>query len=277
MLTSTERAYEIIAKDIIGLKDNEYKTVADDIDDAKAFHIRLSDIPSNRLFSNDPADATVFDIKSIEKIEKDDSLLNKANRVFLSKSINAAKQLYGYVDERGNKKPGLLSGIRKWKDLDAEGKKQAYEKLKFYQEKATDLAISDGKKGWDNKWLQAASIYASALELPGALSAQQIWKFNVEREGSAVFKEGGVIPGGIPGFTWDPVIAPVVNSTIVDPQLGEEAFKATNKAIENAGKDFIKQNTLASSGNKITNENSPKEVKTQGFDITQIQGFGNLR
>ena len=248
MLTSTERAYEIIAKDIIGLKDNEYKTVADDIDDAKAFHIRLSDIPSNRLFSNDPADATVFDIKSIEKIEKDDSLLNKANRVFLSKSINAAKQLYGHV-----------------------------EKLKFYQEKATDLAISDGKKGWDNKWLQAASIYASALELPGALSAQQIWKFNVEREGSAVFKEGGVIPGGIPGFTWDPVIAPVVNSTIVDPQLGEEAFKATNKAIENAGKDFIKQNTLASSGNKITNENSPKEVKTQGFDITQIQGFGNLR
>ena len=215
MLTSTKRAYEIIAKDIIGLTDNEYKTVADDIDDKEAFHIKLPNIPSNALFSNNPADATVFDIKSIKKIEKNDSLLNKANRVFLSKTINASKQFYGYVDERGNKKPGLFSGIRKWKDLDSAGKKQAYEKLKFYQEKATDLAVSDGKKSWDNKWLQAASIYASALELPGALSAHQIFTSNITQE---IFKDAGGLP--------------------LSPQFWEKAFKAMNEATENAEKDM---------------------------------------
>ena len=215
MLKSTKRAYEIIAKDIIGLTDNEYKTVADDIDDKEAFHIRLPNIPSNALFSNNPADATVFDIKSIKKIEKDDSLLNKANRVFYSKSINASKQFYGYVDEWGNKKPGLFSGIRKWKDLDSAGKKQAYEKLKFYQEKATDLAVSDGKKSWDNKWLQAASIYASALELPGALSAHQIFTSNITQE---IFKDAGGLP--------------------LSPQFWEKAFKAMNEATENAEKDM---------------------------------------
>ncbi len=274
MLTSTERAYEIIAKDIIGLTNEEYKIIADDIDNKKAFHIKLPNIPSNALFSNNPTDATVFDIKSIATIEKDDNISNKATRVLLSKSINASKQLYGYVDERGNQKPGLFSGIRKWKDLDNAGKKQAYEKLKFYQKKATDSAIFDGKKGWDNKWLQAASIYASALELPDALSAQQIWKLNVEREGGAVWDNGAVIPGDIPYFNWDPIIEPIMTSTIVDSRLGEEAFKATNKAIENAEKDFITQSVLASSGNKIT-EASDKE--TQDFNINQISGFENLR
>ena len=250
MLTSTKRAYEIIAKDIIGLTDNEYKTVADDIDDAKAFHIRLSDIPSNRLFSNNPADATVFDIKSIEKIEKDDSLLNKLDRMIYSKSINASKQLYGYVDERGNEKPGLFSGIRKWKDLDNEGKKQAYEKLKFYQEKATDLAISDGKKSWDNKWLQAASIYASALELPGAPSAQQIWEFNVLQDNPSGGDEHWCDIWYAAVMGKDPAAADT-------PSFGEGVFKAMNEAIENAGKD-MPQNTLASSGNNIT-EASNKE------------------
>ena len=228
MLTSTKRAYEIIAKDIIGLTDNEYKTVADDIDNKKAFHIRLSDIPSNNLFSNDPADATGFDIKEIEKIENDNSLLNKVSRMIYSKLINASKQFYGYVGERGNKKTGLLSGIRKWKDLDSEGKKQAYEKLKFYQGKATDLAISDGKKSWDNKWLQAANIYASALELPGALSAQQIFTSNITQE---IFKDAGGLP--------------------LSPQFWEKAFKAMNEATENAEKE-MSQNILASSCNKIT-------------------------
>ncbi len=256
MLTSTKRAYEIIAKDIIGLTDNEYKTVADDIDDKEAFHIRLSDIPSNALFSNNPADASVFDIKSIEKIEKDDSLLNKANRVFYSKSINASKQFYGYVDEHGNQKPGLLSGVRKWKNLDSAGKKQAYEKLKFYQENATNLAISDGEKSWDNKWLQAANIYASALELPGAPSAQQIWSFNVIQDNSSgddahicnimYAREMGK----------DPAAADT-------PSFGEGVFKAMNEAIENAGKD-MSQNTLASSGNKIT-----EDEENQDFNINQ--------
>ena len=227
MLKSTKRAYEIIAKDIIGLTDNEYKTVADDINNKKAFHIRLPNIPSNRLFSNNPADAGVFDIK-IEKIEKDDSLLNKLGRMIYSKSINAAKQFYGYVDERGNKKSGLFSGIRKWKDLDSAGKKQAYEKLKFYQKKATDSAVSDSKKSWDNKWLQAASIYASALELPGALSAHQIFISNITQE---IFKDAGGLP--------------------LSPQFWEKAFKAMNEATENAEKE-MSQNILASSCNKIT-------------------------
>ncbi len=249
MLTSSKRAYEIIAKDIIGLTDNEYKTVADDIDDKEAFHITLSDIPSNKLFSNNPVDATVFDIK-IEKIEKDDSLLNKLGRMIYSKSINASKQFYGYVDERGNEKLGLLSGIRKWKDLDSTGKKQAYEKLKFYQKKATDLAISDGKKSWDNKWLQAANIYASALELSGALSAQQIFTSNITQE---IFKDAGGLP--------------------LSPQFWEKAFKAMNEATENAGKD-MSQNIFASSDNKIT-EASDKEP--QDFNINQISGFENLR
>ena len=85
--------------------------MADDIDNKEDFHIRFSDIPSNKLFSNNPVDAGVFDIK----IEKDDSLLNRLGRMIYSKSINASKQFYGYVDERGNEKSGLLSGIRKWR------------------------------------------------------------------------------------------------------------------------------------------------------------------
>ena len=270
MLTSTERACEIIAKDIIGLTNEEYKTVADDIDNKEAFRIKSSDIPSNKLYSNKPADARVFDIESIEKIASDDGFLNKVNRVFYSKSINAAKQLYGYVDERGNKKPGLLSGIRKWKDLDNEGKKQAYEKLKFYQEKATEAAISDGKKSWDNKWLQAASIYASALELPGAPSAQQIWSFNVIQDNSA-----SLVGGNYSCDIWYAAVMGKDPAAADTPSFGEGVFKAMNEAVENAGKDFITRSVLASSGNKITNENSPKEVETQGFNITQIPGFEN--
>ena len=160
----------------------------------------------------------------------------------------------------------MLSGIRKWKDLDNEGKKQAYEKLKFYQEKATEAAISDGKKSWDNKWLQAASIYASALELPGAPSAQQIWSFNVIQDNSSGNNVDNIIYARLMGR--DPTAAN-------NPSFGEEVFNTMNKTVENAEKDFITRSVLASSGNKITNENSPKEVETQGFNITQIPGFEN--
>ena len=138
--------------------------------------IKLSElkIPESGFYSNNISKEDLI-VPRTDSSTFLDTLFNITNKETSSPSRNNIyHNVYGGTDKFGDKIPGLLNGLRKFKDMDKETQKDVLEKLDGMMQQASK------EDNGSQKWLRAAYILSVHMGLPGMKSIQD---FHTEGKG----------------------------------------------------------------------------------------------
>ncbi len=138
--------------------------------------INLSElkIPESGFYSNNISKENLI-VPRTDSSTFLDTLFNMTNKETSSpRRNNIYHNVYGGTDKFGDKIPGLLNGLKKFKDMDKETQKDVLEKLDGMMQRASK------EDNGSQKWLRAAYILSVHMELPGMKSIQD---FHTEGKG----------------------------------------------------------------------------------------------